>query len=119
MSGTAIYHRWSLMNDRCFNERNTMYPNYGGRGITVCQDWLSFESFYRDMGDPPKGYSLGRIDENKAYCRENCEWVKRRINTVYVEGIPRADWCRKHGLDYNTTKKRFQRGWTPEQIKAT
>lgn len=75
MCGTREYSTWNSMITRCTNPNNKDYPNYGGRGITVCQEWLdSFEVFYRDMGDIPEGMSLDRVDNNKGYYKDNCKW---------------------------------------------
>lgn len=79
MSRTATYRRWSSMVQRCTNENNAAYQSYGGRGITVCDEWLnSFTQYYADMGDAPDGMTLDRIDNDKGYCKSNCRWASRK-----------------------------------------
>ncbi len=70
-----LYGIWDAMKQRCFNANNRHYKDYGGRGITVCQRWLSnFSQFLEDMGPRPDGYSLDRIDNDKGYSPGNCKW---------------------------------------------
>ena len=74
MRRTKIYNTWSLMKARCLNKNSPNYRYYGGRGITICAKWLTFENFYKDMGNVPKGKSLDRKNNNKGYCKSNCKW---------------------------------------------
>ena len=60
---------------RCENPKCHAYPNYGGRGIAVCESWHIFENFKRDMGPRPDGMCIDRIDNDKGYGKDNCEWV--------------------------------------------
>jgi len=77
---TKIYTIWQAMKSRCFSKNGANYKNYGGRGIGVCDEWLNFEGFKKDMGDSYKeNLELDRIDNNGKYCKENCRWTTRKV----------------------------------------
>lgn len=74
-----LYRTWADMKRRCYVESRPEYINYGGRGIQVCNRWLSnFWFFVEDMGKRPKGYSLDRKDNDGNYCKKNCKWSSRK-----------------------------------------
>lgn len=76
-SGTGAYKSWEAMMSRCYNQNNTHFNYYGGRGIYVCDDWHNFQTFYSDMGDRPYDHVLDRTDPDGLYVKENCRWVTR------------------------------------------
>jgi hypothetical protein len=77
MYRTKEYYAWGDMKARCLNDRHKAYPRYGGRGISVCDRWLSFENFLEDMGPCPPGLTLERGDNDKGYEPSNCRWATR------------------------------------------
>lgn len=76
--GTPTYSTWASMVQRCTNPNRHNYPYYGGRGITFCKEWASFDAFLRDMGERPAGLTLDRIDVDGMYCPSNCRWSTRK-----------------------------------------
>lgn len=115
------------MKQRCINENSVYYANYGKRGITVCDRWLKFENFIKDMGEPPtKKHSLDRIDNNKGYCLKNCRWTTRhqqqgnmRTNHIITfSGKTQclAEWSREVKINQKTLWNRLVTlGWSVEK----
>lgn len=133
-SKKRIYHIWEDMKNRCYAERGEQYCNYGGRGISVCDEWLGEDGAkkfikwaYANGYDENAQFgecTLDRIDVNGNYEPQNCRWVsakKQANNTrknLYIsymgETKTLAEWCEHLGLPYHTIKKRIYSGWNIE-----
>lgn len=105
---------------RCYCATNKDYPYYGGRGITVCPEWLADnDNFYKDMGLRPEGLTLDRIDNNGPYNKDNCRWSTRKEQTanrenslvISYKGETKTveEWSRLKGIPYGTLKARVTR----------
>lgn len=80
LSWTYEYKLWLSIRRRCRLKTETLYPYYGGRGITFDPRWENFINFYEDIGPRPKPtYSLKRIDLTKGYYKDNVVWAKARL----------------------------------------
>ena len=77
MAGCREYGSYKNMRNRCTNPNNKYYYNYGGRGITVCEQWNTFEQFYKDMGPCPENFTLERMNNDGNYEPSNCIWASR------------------------------------------
>lgn len=129
-SKSPEYSTWAQMRRRCLNPTHHKYYRYGGRGITICPEWESFEAFFRDMGPKPTtGHSIDRIDNDGPYAPWNCKWATVRDQsrntslvvkmTVDGETLCIADMAKKHGLDALVVSKRRRRGWTDDEAVKT
>lgn len=128
LSRHPVYFVWRSMKSRCLNPKSQAWANYGGRGITVCEEWSnSFEVFWNDMKDSYRaGLTLERLDVNKGYSKENCTWVDRRTqaqnrrNATLVKtpkGLMNvSEAARQFGLNANTLLYRLKRNWPQEKL---
>lgn len=80
------------MKQRCLNKKHKWYHYYGGRGITVCEKWMTFIGFLEDMGERPVGLTLERNEVNEGYCKANCIWADiRSQNRNRRRGLSRTN----------------------------
>jgi hypothetical protein len=111
---------------RCVNRSHFAYQQYGGRGITVCQEWIKFDGFYKDMGDrPSSSHSIERIDTNGNYEPSNCRWAtareqarnRRNNRHISIDGETHciSEWAEKLDIKNTTIRERLNRGWTERE----
>lgn len=123
----ATYQSWQDMKQRCYNQKNAQYKNYGARGITVCDRWRNdFSAFLADMKAKPAGLTLDRIDNNKGYEPGNCRWAtpaQQRVNQrscVFLEKdgerLTVEEWARKIGRHPATLWNRIRSGHPVERV---
>jgi hypothetical protein len=114
------------MLNRVTNPKVRAYTYYGGRGITVCEQWRKFENFYADMGPTYRDdLSLDRIDSNGNYEPSNCRWVpmdeqarNKRSNvllTFHGHTLVMSEWARKLDIPYSRLAYRVSKGWSHER----
>ena len=77
LANSSIHRAWVNMRQRCLNIKHPQYKDYGGRGITICNSWNTFEQFFNDMQPKLPGTSLERKNNNLGYFKENCYWANK------------------------------------------
>lgn len=122
----TLYNTWCGMKRRCFNQNYSRYKDYGGRGITICEEWLDFDNFvdWAKENGFEIGLTIERIDNDGNYEPSNCAWITRaeqnrnRRSNKYIEyqGETKtlAEWCEKLGLKYGRVQERLASGWSVE-----
>lgn len=113
------------MLSRCRNPNVTNYRWYGGRGVGVCERWLTFRNFLADMGSRPPDSTLDRIDNNGNYEPGNCRWASQpeqhrntsKVKKLTYDGATRTmiEWAEQLGLSYTVLRARLRRGWPIER----
>jgi hypothetical protein len=126
---SRAYMIWRQMRQRCSNPRKASYVYYGGRGIRVCPEWESFATFFADMGAPPQGMSLDRINNDAGYSKANCRWAtsstqvknsrKGHVIAFGGESLNVCDWESRLGLSQGALWHRLRRGWSIEKALTT
>ena len=126
---TRLYGIWSDMRLRCYDEKNISYNRYGGRGITICDEWKNDIKAFYDWA-MANGYkdslTIDRIDNDGNYCPENCRWVtvkeqasNRRSNILVTHNgktQTMKEWAHEVGIPYKAVWARMQKlGWSAER----
>lgn len=133
-----LYTVWQSMKDRCFNPNNFEYKNYGGRGITVCDEWkdnyVTFRDFMLSIGFDPKKpvreQTIDRIDVNGNYCPKNCrllplseqQYNKTNNRLITYNGVTKTatEWAKELGVKMEVIINRLDRdGWSVEKALTT
>jgi hypothetical protein len=119
-----MYLVWRGMKGRCYDENNSSYPHYGGRGIAICERWQDFKNFLSDMGPRPMGMSIDRINNDGHYEPSNCRWAdavtqanntsKNVFYTIGGERLTISQWAKKSGVPDKVVHARIHRGWSIE-----
>lgn len=128
MGNSPTYKSWISAKQRCYNPNNHNYPNYGGRGIKMCDRWIeSFVAFLEDMGErPSKEHTLDRIDVNGDYEPSNCRWAthhtqsnNRRDNVfldVNNERLTVSEFSVKYNINRSSVAYELKRGLSVNEI---
>lgn len=126
-----LYYSWNGMIARCEKENASGYKDYGGRGITVCEEWHNFETFA--LWALSNGYrenlTIDRINNNGNYCPENCKWStkseqennKSTNRPITIDGDTKnlTQWCAIYGIKKSTVYSRLRYGWNIEKAIKT
>jgi hypothetical protein len=131
MNKTPEHRAWVSMKQRCTNHKKREYMHYGGRGITVCDEWMrSFIAFYKFIGPRPSpDHSLDRIDVNRGYEPGNVRWATQQqqventrvVRNVTINGRTQSmsAWARETGLARGQINGRIAAGWSIEEAILT
>lgn len=128
LTNHKLYKMWGDIKTRCYNQKSRAYKYYGGKGITMCDEWKNdFVKFYEWALDNgyEEGLSIERRDNSKNYCPDNCTFItfadqqRHKTNSLMIEYQNEthclAVWCHRFNLDYDRTRKRILNNWTPEE----
>jgi len=122
---TKFYKVWSSMKSRCSNPTDKAYCNYGGRGISVCEEWQTFEPFreWAMANGYREGLTIERINNDGNYEPGNCKWIPKGLQsdntrrcvfiTLNGQTLNMKQWAKELGIPYSVIQHRIYRGWSP------
>lgn len=126
---TKLYHVYYGMKERCYNPKHESYDRYGGRGITVCDEWRNdFKVFYdwAITNGYKEGLTIDRKNYDKNYSPDNCGWITQaeqcrntsRNNHITIDGVTRllVDWCEIYGVNKSTACYRIKKKWPIKKV---
>lgn len=135
MTGTKLYHIYASMKQRCFNENQAEYHRYGGRGITMCEEWLGKNGFQKfsewaystgyDENAERGECTIDRINNDGNYEPSNCRWITQKEQqnnksepqvVICGESHSMKEWSKITGLSITTIRGRMKEGWKEEEI---
>jgi hypothetical protein len=119
MANSVTYRTWANMIQRCTNQNNKDFKDYGARGITVCDKWAAFDAFLEDMGERPEGATIDREDNNGNYDPSNCRWAtletqsknKRTTRRIEFSGVTKtlSEWAESLGMKSSSLHYRLNK----------
>lgn len=129
---TRLYRIWQQMKNRCNNPNVIAYPQYGGRGICVCDEWMHDFVAFKEWS-VANGYTdkltIDRINNDGNYCPDNCRWVtaavqanNRRSNVIFDyngEKHNMTEWAKIIGINPRTLRSRYHAGWSVDRMLST
>lgn len=127
---SPTWQSWHAMFARCTRPSHRFYARYGGRGITICERWQSFENFLADMGERQTGTSLDRIDNGGNYEPGNCRWAdastQQRNRAAYGprfehdgRSLTLREWAEAAHMAHGTLYMRIKAGWPLAEALTT
>lgn len=132
LSNTRLYRIWLQMKNRCYNSKTERYSDYGGRGITVCDEWKNdFKAFYdwAMLNGYRDDLSIDRINNDENYEPSNCRWAtnieqarnSRHCHMIVFNGETHciSEWSEITGISIYVLRNRLRYGWTIERALTT
>ena len=129
---TVLYKKWHEMKKRCNNKNCKDFPNYGERGIRVCEEWEhNFQAFYdwSISSGYEDGLTIDRLNVDGNYSPDNCRWATKKeqnnnkrtnhYETYNSETLTLAQFAEKYGISYHKLRNRIRHGWTIEKAIET